>query len=171
MGSGIRNIIFDLRWSYGYSNPGPLACHHQAAHPPESIPAGHRPCTYPTVHRNPDTLRYFAAVLTGRSAKVQGRCGTSRRAVSSSLNPAREMSVPAARVRHATPFTLLPNRVRCAPACLCTDQHAYAYQWAVNSEIEVGISVNGEQPERRYGWLNADSAGQVAPDRSSVLPS
>jgi hypothetical protein len=73
----IRSNYYPELWSYGDSNPRPLACHQQAGHPPESITAGHRPCGYPGVHRNPDTLRYFPAVLTGKSTGVQGRCGTS----------------------------------------------------------------------------------------------
>jgi hypothetical protein len=75
-GFGFSNYASDL-WSYGDSNPGPLACHQQAAHPPEYISAGHHPCKCPGVHRNPDTLRYFPAVLTGKSTGVQARCGTS----------------------------------------------------------------------------------------------
>jgi hypothetical protein len=58
---GFSNFASD-QWSYGDSNPRPLACHPAATRPQKSISAGHRPCKYPAVHRNPDTLRYFAAV-------------------------------------------------------------------------------------------------------------
>jgi hypothetical protein len=69
---GLRfsNYIYDL-WSYGDSNPRPLACHHQAAHPPPSITAGHRPRTSAPVPRDPRQLRYFPAVLPRRSEGVR----------------------------------------------------------------------------------------------------
>jgi hypothetical protein len=51
------------KWSYGDSNPGPLACHPAAGRPPPSIPAGHRPSTSARIPRNPGLLRYFPAVL------------------------------------------------------------------------------------------------------------
>jgi hypothetical protein len=51
-------------WSYGDSNPRPLACHQHAGHPPEYIRAGHRPLTCRAGHQCPDTLLYFPAVLT-----------------------------------------------------------------------------------------------------------
>jgi len=69
------NCTSDL-WSYGDSNSGPLACHQQAAHPPKSITAGHRPAACTSVRQSPGRLRYFLAVLPRRSARVQERCGT-----------------------------------------------------------------------------------------------
>jgi hypothetical protein len=56
------NYAPDL-WSYGDSNSGPLACHQQAARPPASITAGHRPRPYLHMHRHPGRLLYFTAVL------------------------------------------------------------------------------------------------------------
>jgi hypothetical protein len=55
------NFISDL-WSYGDSNPRPLACHPAAARLPASIPAGRRPSAFPIVRRHPGRLLYFAAV-------------------------------------------------------------------------------------------------------------
>src|SRR6266568_3942772 len=40
-----------------------LACHQQAARPPASIPAGHRPPASTRNRPSPGTLRYFPAVL------------------------------------------------------------------------------------------------------------
>ena len=57
----IRNMCVTL-WSYGDSNPRPLACHPAATRPPACIGAGHRPRTSARVHRNPGLLRYFPAV-------------------------------------------------------------------------------------------------------------
>jgi hypothetical protein len=54
-------------WSYGDSNPRPLACHQHAGHPPKSIAAGHRPRTCEPVLCDPARLRYFPAVLSDRS--------------------------------------------------------------------------------------------------------
>ncbi len=51
---------------YGDSNPGPLACHQQAARPPESIAAGHRPPRCTRVRSRPPLLRYFRVVLPAR---------------------------------------------------------------------------------------------------------
>src|SRR5260370_23079705 len=59
-------LTWRFAWSYGDSNPGPLACHQQAARPPASIGAGHRPHRCVEVRRNPGALRYFPAVLSGR---------------------------------------------------------------------------------------------------------
>jgi hypothetical protein len=73
------NCVSEL-WSYGDSNPRPLACHQQATHPPPSIAAGHRPATCTPVRPGPGRLRYFRAVLPRRAAGVHGRCGTCRRA-------------------------------------------------------------------------------------------
>ena len=58
---GFSNYSSD-QWSYGDSNPRPLACHPAATRPPECIGAGHRPRTSARVHRNPGLLRYFPAV-------------------------------------------------------------------------------------------------------------
>jgi hypothetical protein len=49
-------------WSYGDSNPRPLACHHRAGHPPGSVPAGHRPGACTAARAGPGRLRYFPAV-------------------------------------------------------------------------------------------------------------
>jgi hypothetical protein len=49
-------------WSYGDSNPGPLACHQQAARPPQYVCAGHRPRKCAPVPSSPHRLRYFPAV-------------------------------------------------------------------------------------------------------------
>jgi hypothetical protein len=59
---GFRITCSDL-WSYGDSNPRPLACHQQAGHPPQSICAAHRPRTCMRVRPDPGRLRYFPAVL------------------------------------------------------------------------------------------------------------
>jgi len=56
------NYAPDL-WSYGDSNSGPLACHQQAARPPASITAGHRPRPYLHMHRHPGRLLYFTLLL------------------------------------------------------------------------------------------------------------
>src|ERR1022692_2403682 len=60
----VRNIILTLvnEWSYGDSNPRPLACHSVATRPPECICAGHPPRTCMRVRTDPGPLRYFAAV-------------------------------------------------------------------------------------------------------------
>jgi hypothetical protein len=63
----IRNMRVTW-WSYGDSNSGPLACHQQATHPPQSITAGHRPAACTPVRPGPGRLRYFRAVLPRRSA-------------------------------------------------------------------------------------------------------
>jgi hypothetical protein len=60
-GTIISNYIPEL-WSYGDSNPGPLACHYRAEHPPASVPAGHRPGACTAAHAGPGRLRYFPAV-------------------------------------------------------------------------------------------------------------
>jgi hypothetical protein len=57
----IRNMHVNW-WSYGDSNPGPLACHPQAARPPVSVLAGHRPRACAPVRSGPHRLRYFLAV-------------------------------------------------------------------------------------------------------------
>jgi hypothetical protein len=49
-------------WSYGDSNPGPLACHQQAARPLQYVCAGHRPRKCAPVPSGPHRLRYFLAV-------------------------------------------------------------------------------------------------------------
>jgi hypothetical protein len=77
-GSYIRFYGFELGWSYGDSNSGPLACHQQATHPPEYVAAGHRPAACMPIRSRPGQLRYFRAVLSGPSAGVRGRCSTSR---------------------------------------------------------------------------------------------
>ena len=58
----ISNYASDLGWSYGDSNPRPLACHTTAPRPPQSICAGHRLRTSASVPRNPGRLLYFRAV-------------------------------------------------------------------------------------------------------------
>ena len=50
--------------------------HQQAAHPPVSIPAGHRPSARAWVRGSPGRLLYFSAVLPGRPAAVQRGCST-----------------------------------------------------------------------------------------------
>ena len=57
-----RSKVKTSVWSYGDSNPGPLACHPAAGRPPSSICAGHRPMASPPVPRNPRRLLYFPAV-------------------------------------------------------------------------------------------------------------
>ena len=74
-GSGIRNLCFDLRWSYGDSNPTPLACNQQATRPPTSIPAG--PSL--SVHPQPPESRHVAVLSCCIALGVQGRCGTRAR--------------------------------------------------------------------------------------------
>src|ERR1022692_3072844 len=51
------------QWSYGDSNPGLLACHLQAADPPQYITADHRPAAATPIRPRPYRLRYSAAVL------------------------------------------------------------------------------------------------------------
>src|ERR1019366_8191672 len=51
-------LTWYYEWSYGDSNPRPLACHPVATRPPECVAAGHRPESAP------------------RSACVQAGCGT-----------------------------------------------------------------------------------------------
>jgi hypothetical protein len=63
------------QWSYGDSNPRPLACHHQAAHPPASITAGHRPDPCPLIHLRPRRLLYFRAVQA-RLPAAEGHVST-----------------------------------------------------------------------------------------------
>ena len=46
----------------GDSNPWPLACHQQAARPPQYVCAGHRPRKCAPVPSSPHRLRYFPAV-------------------------------------------------------------------------------------------------------------
>jgi hypothetical protein len=75
------SIYRSYLWSYGDSNPGPLACHQQAGHPPASIAAGHRPTTSAPVPRNPGRLRYFPAVPLARPP-CSRRPRTSRHATS-----------------------------------------------------------------------------------------
>jgi hypothetical protein len=70
MGSGFRIIVFELVWSYGDSNPGPLACHAVATRPQKCICAGHRLRTSPSVPRNPGRLLYFRAVRIGLSHRA-----------------------------------------------------------------------------------------------------
>ena len=57
-----RILTWHFMWSYGDSNPGPLACHQQAARPPQYFCAGHRPRKYAPVPSSPHRLRYFPAV-------------------------------------------------------------------------------------------------------------
>jgi hypothetical protein len=60
----VRIYAIELEeWSYGDSNPRPLACHQQAAHPQKSIRAGHRPQPCTGVRDRPTRLRYFRAVF------------------------------------------------------------------------------------------------------------
>src|ERR1035438_2514326 len=58
---GVSNYSSD-QWSYGDSNPRPLACHPAATRPPECVAAGHRPGECTRVHPRPGLLRYFPAV-------------------------------------------------------------------------------------------------------------
>jgi hypothetical protein len=58
---GISNCFSDL-WSYGDSNPRPLACHSVAPRPQQYICAGHSPGASARVHRDLRLLRYFSAV-------------------------------------------------------------------------------------------------------------
>jgi hypothetical protein len=60
-GIRISNLSVLPGWSYGDSNPGPLACHQQAARPPVSVLAGHRPRACAPVRSGPHRLRYFHA--------------------------------------------------------------------------------------------------------------
>jgi len=91
---GCSNFAFDL-WSYGDSNPRPLACHHQAGSPAASIAAGQRPRSYARVRLCPHGLRYFHAVLqagrqpgpraprrAGADAEVAGSRRDARKALS-----------------------------------------------------------------------------------------
>jgi hypothetical protein len=61
-----HGIIFELFplpvWSYGDSNPRPLACHTVATRPQKYICAGHCLGTSASVPRNPGRLLYFRAV-------------------------------------------------------------------------------------------------------------
>ena len=61
-------------WSYGDSNPRPLACHQQAGRPPEYIRAGHRPEQCTGVRRCPPRLRYFRAVLLASRHALAAGC-------------------------------------------------------------------------------------------------
>ena len=63
------NCASDL-WSYGDSNPRPLACHQQAARPQRCICAGQRPTASTPIHPGPGRLRYFRAVLPRLSMSV-----------------------------------------------------------------------------------------------------
>src|ERR1017187_9113117 len=58
---GFSNYSSD-QWSYGDSNPRPLACHPAATRPPECVAAGHRPGECTQVRLRPGRLRYFPAV-------------------------------------------------------------------------------------------------------------
>src|ERR1700722_2161510 len=58
----ISNNIAEL-WSYGDSNPRPLACHQQAGCPLLSITAGDRLSRCEAVCRDLIRLLYFAAAL------------------------------------------------------------------------------------------------------------
>src|ERR1039457_3186 len=62
MGLRISNCGCELRWSYGDSNPRPLACHPAATRPHTCISAGHRPPASTRVHPRPGLLQYFPAV-------------------------------------------------------------------------------------------------------------
>ena len=69
-GLGLSNYASDLGWSYGDSNPRPLACHTAATRPPASIAAGHRPRGSARVPRNPGRLLYFRAVPSRASIRT-----------------------------------------------------------------------------------------------------
>jgi hypothetical protein len=73
----ISNFASELGWSYGDSNPRPLACHPAAAHPPAFIPAGHRPRTCPMVCLRPSRLLYSAAVCIPLCLRLTGSRPTS----------------------------------------------------------------------------------------------
>jgi hypothetical protein len=60
------------------SNPRPLACHQRAGHPPESVPAGHRPGACTTGRTGPGRLRYFTAVPPAR-LDIDDLAGDARR--------------------------------------------------------------------------------------------
>ena len=62
LGARDRGLTWENLWSYGDSNPGPLACHQQAVRPLASIPAGHRPGASTKIRLRPGRLRYFHAV-------------------------------------------------------------------------------------------------------------
>ena len=47
------DLVLRVGWSYGDSNPRPLACHPAAARPPEYLSAGHRPPGSTRVHSGP----------------------------------------------------------------------------------------------------------------------
>jgi hypothetical protein len=68
---GFSNYTSDL-WSYGDSNPRPLACHPAATRPRVCIAAGHRPLASTPVRPRPGLLRYFRAVQVspGRLART-----------------------------------------------------------------------------------------------------
>jgi hypothetical protein len=66
-GLGLSNYVSDLGWSYGDSNPRPLACHTLATRPQKCICAGHRLRTSASVPRNPGRLLYFRAVRSRAS--------------------------------------------------------------------------------------------------------
>jgi hypothetical protein len=85
LGLRISDYVSELQWSYGDSNPRPLACHPAATRPPACIGAGHRPRTSARVHRNPGLLRYFPAVSGARPgvASVSARAAPGSRSVTS----------------------------------------------------------------------------------------
>jgi len=78
LGSEIRFYDLDLLWSYGDSNPWPLACHQQAPRPPECIRAGHRPRASPRVCLGPRRLRYFRAVQSWAAPALSASWSRSR---------------------------------------------------------------------------------------------
>jgi hypothetical protein len=120
-------------WSYGDSNPGPLACHPAAGRPPQSICAGHRPTTSARVPRNPGRLLYFAAVPLSRrgwswppqpaGTRPVRACNNSagRASRDPGTRPEPKATKSQAPARPAAPTTLASAR----PACLRRSRNAW----------------------------------------------
>ena len=73
-----RGLTWENLWSYGDSNPGPLACHQQAARPPQYVCAGHRPRKCAPVPSSPHRLRYFPAVPASLAGQAPNKRLTSQ---------------------------------------------------------------------------------------------
>jgi len=130
-------LAFEFRvraaWSYGDSNPGPLACHPAAGRPPPSICAGHRPRTSPRVPRNPGRLLYFPAVPLCRrgwswppqpaGTRPVRACKNSagRASRDPGTRPEPKATKSQAPARPAAPTTLASAR----PACLRRSRNAW----------------------------------------------
>jgi len=97
-------------------NPGPLACHQQAARPPACFPARHRPSSYTPVHSRALRLLYFRAVPLPTAASGCGsscRCSTStstRSTSGSGLRARREPRTPENASLDTVPIWMPLNR-------------------------------------------------------------